>query len=371
MPKPAAEQSSKPLTLAEGVAEVIRLADAAKTGNSLYKARTRAFALGGDVSRAGYSAEPLLRLASVADNGIEPLQAAWPTLRPALDAILAELTDGLENMIAESAKAAEATAATLKDKAAGDSKKLVYYVWRTELKTAARLAGLAFDREHLTPLGFQGLFHSQAELERCTGLIGRLDFGERQRLTAAWPTRGEKTILGFAGRSAADTAERFCLGINAVLVRARDDGPAETFFDRAATALAGLPELAGWAMRDLVRDVATITASLDNEFSAATEAAMPEPAAATVAVTPAEPVKGLFSPEQLAERFGLPAGAVRKRLERYRKHNLSGWVENTERLPREPRFTYEFRAVRHILDGMIEKQTRRTKTSSERPAKKI
>lgn len=90
-----------------------------------------------------------------------------------------------------------------------------------------------------------------------------------------------------------------------------------------------------------------------------------------VAAGPVEPIKGLFSPEQLAERYGLPADAVRKRLERYRKHNLDGWVENVERKPREPQYTYDHDAVKHVLDGMVSQRTRRTKTSSERPAKKI
>ena len=89
------------------------------------------------------------------------------------------------------------------------------------------------------------------------------------------------------------------------------------------------------------------------------------------AAGPVEPIKGLFSPEQLAERYGLPADAVRKRLERYRKHNLDGWVENVERKPREPQYTYDHDAVKHVLDGMVSQRTRRTKTSSERPAKKI
>ena len=84
----------------------------------------------------------------------------------------------------------------------------------------------------------------------------------------------------------------------------------------------------------------------------------PNPAAGPVGL-----VKGLFSPEQLAERYGLSADAVRKRLERYRQHNLDGWVENVERKPREPRFTYDHDAVKHVLDGMVSQRTRRTKTS--------
>ena len=148
-----------------------------------------------------------------------------------------------------------------------------------------------------------------------------------------------------------------------------------------------LPETEGDAGRYLEGDVSWLAylSGLQKRYCgvAAMRSTDPESVAAAIeeiaravaqtnpAAGPVEPIKGLFSPKQLAERYGLPADAVRKRLERYRKHNLDGWVENVERKPREPQYTYDHDAVKHVLDGMVSQRTRRTKTSSERPAKKI
>lgn len=90
-----------------------------------------------------------------------------------------------------------------------------------------------------------------------------------------------------------------------------------------------------------------------------------------VAAAPVEPVKGLFSPAQLADQYKLPVDAVKKRLERYREKNHNGWIENMDARPREPRFTYDHDAVRYILEDMKSKESRKTFSSRQRPAKKI
>ncbi len=53
--------------------------------------------------------------------------------------------------------------------------------------------------------------------------------------------------------------------------------------------------------------------------------------------------------------------ALRKRLNRYREHNDTGWKENEDRRPRESKYHYRLRDVRHIIDSL--------RASNERPAK--
>lgn len=57
----------------------------------------------------------------------------------------------------------------------------------------------------------------------------------------------------------------------------------------------------------------------------------------------------LMSPTKLAEVFGVNSDALRKRLERFRKNNHKGWIENTERKPKEAQFLYRVGTVRHII----------------------
>jgi len=64
---------------------------------------------------------------------------------------------------------------------------------------------------------------------------------------------------------------------------------------------------------------------------------------------------------RLAEIFGVPKDALRKRLDRYREHNLNGWKENEDRRPREPRHLYRLKDIRGIIDEL--------RASSQRPAK--
>jgi transposase-like protein len=66
--------------------------------------------------------------------------------------------------------------------------------------------------------------------------------------------------------------------------------------------------------------------------------------------------------DRLAQAFGVSKGALRKRLDRFREKNLNGWKENEDRRPREPRYFYQLKYVRPVLQDL--------RASSERPAKR-
>jgi DNA-directed RNA polymerase subunit RPC12/RpoP len=68
-----------------------------------------------------------------------------------------------------------------------------------------------------------------------------------------------------------------------------------------------------------------------------------------------------YTHDRLAEIFGVGKEALRKRLDRYRGRNMDGWKENEDRRPREPRYLYQLRAVRPIIEEF--------RASSQRPAK--
>lgn len=68
-----------------------------------------------------------------------------------------------------------------------------------------------------------------------------------------------------------------------------------------------------------------------------------------------------YTHDRLAEIFNVGKDALRKRLARYREHNLNGWKENEDRRPREPKHLYRLKDVRHIIEEL--------RASSERPAK--
>ncbi len=66
------------------------------------------------------------------------------------------------------------------------------------------------------------------------------------------------------------------------------------------------------------------------------------------------PDDALLPPRALADAFGIPdkADALRTRLNRWRKTNHAGWVENADRSGTEPQFTYRVGAVRHIVEAL-------------------
>lgn len=70
---------------------------------------------------------------------------------------------------------------------------------------------------------------------------------------------------------------------------------------------------------------------------------------------------GWYTHDRLAEIFNVGKDALRKRLERYRSRNMNGWKENEDRRPREPRYLYQLRAVKAIVEEL--------RASSQRPAK--
>jgi hypothetical protein len=84
--------------------------------------------------------------------------------------------------------------------------------------------------------------------------------------------------------------------------------------------------------------------------------------------SPAEPISPTtpridddshFSPAKLAEVFGVPAEALRTRLNRWRQTHHDGWIENPERGPREPKYLYRVGSVRSIIEDL--------QATSERP----
>ena len=71
--------------------------------------------------------------------------------------------------------------------------------------------------------------------------------------------------------------------------------------------------------------------------------------------------QAFYTHVRLAEIFNVGKDSLRKRLERHRKHNLNSWKPNPDRRPREPKYLYELRAVKTIVEGLP--------ASSQRPAK--
>lgn len=64
---------------------------------------------------------------------------------------------------------------------------------------------------------------------------------------------------------------------------------------------------------------------------------------------------------RLAEIFGVPKEALRRRLDRFRERNLNCWKDNEDRRIREPRYLYKLKDVRAIIDEL--------RASGERPPK--
>ena len=71
--------------------------------------------------------------------------------------------------------------------------------------------------------------------------------------------------------------------------------------------------------------------------------------------------QGWYTHVRLAEVFGVRRDALRKRLDRYRKHSFDGWEQNKDPRPREPRYLYRLQAVKTIVEDL--------RASSQRPAK--
>jgi len=81
---------------------------------------------------------------------------------------------------------------------------------------------------------------------------------------------------------------------------------------------------------------------------------------------------GHLSPTDLAHKYGTPAEATRKMLDRWRSRHTDGYVENDAPRPNEPKFLYLESAVApamlELRSRHTKRKTRRTKTSDQRPA---
>jgi hypothetical protein len=91
----------------------------------------------------------------------------------------------------------------------------------------------------------------------------------------------------------------------------------------------------------------------DNGFRRASSSGIPSGAALDE--------QAWYTHDRLAQVFNVGKDALRKRLDRYREHNMNGWKVNEDRRPREPRYLYQLRAVKAIVEEL--------RASSQRPAK--
>lgn len=66
--------------------------------------------------------------------------------------------------------------------------------------------------------------------------------------------------------------------------------------------------------------------------------------------------KAMMNHRDFAEKLGVEAESLRKRLDRWRKDNGDGWQELTEPRAREPRYLYRVGAVRDVLQAAINAQ---------------
>ena len=71
--------------------------------------------------------------------------------------------------------------------------------------------------------------------------------------------------------------------------------------------------------------------------------------------------EGKLSPSEIAQRYSLPVGSVRKALERWRKKNAGGdgFVENPDARKNEARFLYDLRIVGYVIDALKQRFERR------------
>jgi len=69
--------------------------------------------------------------------------------------------------------------------------------------------------------------------------------------------------------------------------------------------------------------------------------------------------QGWYTHVRLAESFSVGKEALRKRLDRYREHQLDGWKKQDDRRPREPKYLYRLQDVKGVIQELA---------SSERPA---
>lgn len=74
-----------------------------------------------------------------------------------------------------------------------------------------------------------------------------------------------------------------------------------------------------------------------------------------------------LAPRDMARTFGLPYEALKKRLERFRRKNHNGWIQNMDARNNEAGYTFQVSAVMPIIAAMRKKASRLM--SRERPAR--
>ncbi len=77
-------------------------------------------------------------------------------------------------------------------------------------------------------------------------------------------------------------------------------------------------------------------------------------AALTAKAEPASdtPDDAMLTHSQIAERYGVPAERLRKRLDRWRGKHLDGWQQVTDRKTREAGYVYRMGSVRSIVKNL-------------------
>ena len=61
---------------------------------------------------------------------------------------------------------------------------------------------------------------------------------------------------------------------------------------------------------------------------------------------------GWYTHATLAQAFNVGSEALRKRLDRYRERNVDGWKVNDDRQRREPRYLYQYGAVKSAIEEL-------------------
>jgi hypothetical protein len=122
------------------------------------------------------------------------------------------------------------------------------------------------------------------------------------------------------------------------------------------------------AIREAEDVLERLTAKLNAEQTPAGAAAVGTIPAATGQPLAPSDSEALFSPAELAAKYGIPekTAALKKRLERLRKTDLKCFVEIADRGSKEPQFVYRLRNVLPTIEAL--KASR--ETSRKRPAKK-
>lgn len=67
---------------------------------------------------------------------------------------------------------------------------------------------------------------------------------------------------------------------------------------------------------------------------------------------PGQSGSAMMSPRDLAGKYGVDAGALRRRLERWRYEHDAGYVEVSNRTPRQPKYFYDESAVMPIIEAL-------------------